>query len=61
MLPLFSLHLNDQQVSPCYHIFLTVNQSYHSMKTPIAALHAKKTAQAVLPYIFRIAFPATLL
>ena len=42
-------------MSPCYQSFLTVTQSYHSKVTPIDALHA------VLLYVFRIAFPKSLL
>ena len=40
--------------------FLTVTQSYYSKVTPIGALHAEKIAEAVLLYVFRIAFPASL-
>ena len=49
----------DQQVSPCYHSFLTVTQSFHSKVTPIGVLYAEKIAEAVLLYVFRIAFPAS--
>ena len=51
----------NQQVSPCYHSFLAVTQRYNSKVTPIRELHAEKIAEAVLLYVFRIAFPASLL
>ena len=51
----------DQQVSPSYHTFLLVTPSYHSKVTPIGVLHAEKIAEAVLLYVFRLAFPASLL
>ena len=47
-------------MSPCYHSLLTVTQKYHSKMTPIAQLHADKTAKAFVLYAFRIAFPASL-
>ena len=56
---LFSPHLMDQQVSPCYHSFLIFTQSYHSKGTHIGALNAAKKAEAFLIYVFRIVFPAT--
>ena len=56
---MFSPHPMDQQVSPCYHSFLTVAQTYDSKVTPIGALHAEKIAEAVLLYVFRITFPAS--
>ena len=61
LLQLFSPHPMDQQVSPCYYSCLTVSRSYHSKMTPISALHAEKIDDAVLLYVFRIAFPASLL
>ena len=60
LLQLFSLHTINQQVSPCYHRILTVTQSYQSNVTPIGELHTKKIAKAILLYVFRIAFPASL-
>ena len=51
----------DRQVSPCCPNFLTVTQSYHSKVTYVGALHAEKIAEAVLLYVFRIAFLASLL
>ena len=48
------------QVSPCYHSLLTFIQSYHGKVTPISAFHAEKIAVAVLLFVFRIAFPASL-
>ena len=38
----------------------TVTHKYHSKVTPIAALYAEKLAEAVLLYVFRIAFPPSL-
>ena len=32
----------NQQVSPCYHSFLILNQSYHFKVSHIGALHAEK-------------------
>ena len=61
LLQLYSPDSMGQQVSPCYHGFLTVTQSYHSKMTPIGALHAEKIAQVVLLYVLRIAFPASLI
>ena len=61
MLPSFSLHPTKQGESPCCHILLTVLLSYHGKVTPIGALHAEKIAEAVFLYMFRIAFPASLL
>ena len=49
----------DQHVSPSYHTFMMVTPSYHSNVIPIGALQAEKIAQAVLLYVFRIAFPAS--
>ena len=54
---MFSLHPMDEQVSPYYHSFLTVTQSYDSKVTPVGALHAEKIAEATLLYVFRITFP----
>ena len=51
----------NQQESTCCHNFLTVTLSYHSKVTPIGELHVVKIAEAVLLYVFRIAFPASLL
>ena len=61
LLQLFSPHPMNQQVSPCYQSFLTVTQSYHGKVTHIDALHAEKIAEAVLLYVLRISFPASLL
>ena len=61
LLQQFSPHPMDQQVSSCYHSFLTVTQSYHSQVTPIGAFHAEQIYEAVLLYVFRIAFTASLL
>ena len=57
----FFKHHIGQLLSPCYHSFLTVTQSYHSKMTHISELHAEKIPEAVLLYVFRIAFPASLL
>ena len=51
LLQLFSPHPTDQLVSPCYHIILTVAQTYHSKVTPIGSLTAEKIAEAVLLYM----------
>ena len=37
-----------------------VTPSYHSKVTSIGALDAEKIVEAVLVYVFRIAFPASL-
>ena len=50
----------DQQGSPCCHIFLTVIPSCHSKVIPIGTLHAEKIAEAVLLYVFKMAFPSSL-
>ena len=47
--------------APSYHTFLMVTPSYHSKVTPIGALHAEKIGEAVLLYVFRMEFPASLL
>ena len=57
----FSPHSIDQQVSACYHNFLTVIQSYHSKVTSNDALHTEKMDGTVLFYVFRITFPGSLL
>ena len=50
----------DLQVSPYYHSFLTVPQSYHSKVTPpVGAWHAQKIAEAALLYVFRLALAAS--
>ena len=56
---IFSASNMDQQVSPSYHTFWMVTQSYHSKVTPIGGLHAEKLDEAVLLYVFRIAFPGS--
>ena len=57
-----SPHPMDQEVSPCYHSFLTITQSYHSKVTPMGALHTEKIAEeVVLLFVFRIRFPASLI
>ena len=50
----------NQKVSPCYHRLPTVTHKYYSKVTPIAALYAEKYAEALLLYVFIIAFPASL-
>ena len=57
MIWIFFPHSNDKQKSPCCHNFLTGTQTYHSKVTPIDMLHAEKIAEAVLLYVFPIAFP----
>ena len=59
LVQVFSPHPMDQKVSPCYHNFLTVTQSYDSKVTPISALYAEKIAEAVLLYVFIITFPVS--
>ena len=61
LLLLFSLHPTDQQGFLCCHNFLIVTPSYHSKETPIGLLHAEQIFEAVLPYVLKIAFPASLL
>ena len=39
---------------------MTGTQSYHSKVTPIGVLHVEKIAEAVLLYILRMPFPASL-
>ena len=51
----------DHQRSPCCDNFLAAAQSYRSKVIPFNALHAEKIAEAVLLYVFRIPFPASLL
>ena len=51
----------NQQVSPCYHSFMTISQSCHSKVTLINALQVEKIAEAVLLYVFRMTFSASLL
>ena len=50
----------DKQGSACCHNFLTVTPSYHSKVNPVGPLDAEKLAEAVLLYVFNIAFPAFL-
>ena len=39
---IFAMHPMNRQVSPYYHILLTVVQNYHSKMTPIGKLHVEK-------------------
>ena len=38
-----------------------LSQSFDCKQTPISPLHAEKLAEAVLLYVFKITFPASLL
>ena len=58
---MFSPHPIDQQVSPCYHSFLTVSESYDSKVTHSGAVQAEKIAEAVLFYVLRITYPGVTL
>ena len=49
-----------QQESPCCNNFLLVIPSYNSKVIPVSALQAEKIPEAVLLYVFIIAFPAPL-
>ena len=51
LLHLFALHLMDQKVSPSFDIKVS----------HIGALHAETKPGVVLLFVFRIAFPASLL
>ena len=55
LVQVFSPHPIDPQVSPCYHSFLTVTQSYTSKVTLIG----DEINDAVLLYVFKITFPAS--
>ena len=52
LLPQFSLHLTNQQGSPCCHKFLTITYIYHSKVTPTSTFHAEKIAEVNLLYVF---------
>ena len=50
-----------QQGSTCCHNLLTIPQRYQSKATPIRTLHTDEITEAVLLFVFTIAFPASLL
>ena len=55
---MFSLYPMHQQGSPCCYNSLIVILSYSN--NPIGKLHAENISIAVLPRVFKIAFPAYL-
>ena len=61
LLKLFSPHPKVQQVYSCCHNYLTVTQSYNKKNTPICRLHAVRRGKSVLIYVFKLAFPTSLL
>ena len=52
---------NEPTGSSCCHNFLTVTPSYHRKVNLVSPLDAQTIAEAVLLYVFIIAFPACLL
>ena len=52
-------HALDFKGSAYNHSYMTVFISYHCKKTPLGSLHAEKTGEAVLLYVFNMVFPAT--
>ena len=61
LLQILSPYPMNQQESPYCHKFLTVTSSYHSKVTPIGAIYAEKIDEALLLYVSKLAFPASLL
>ena len=58
---LISPHMINQKGSTCCNTFLTVTPCYHSKMTLGGSLDAEKLAEAILLYVFNIAFPVSLL
>ena len=57
LLDLLSQYTTSIQVSYDCYSFMTGMSSYNSHLTPVNLLHTEKRGEAVLPYVFVMAFP----